>query len=60
MNYVSKKRIVAVLTFDSGSLIRTKTLFKIIIIKMVNNSLFDGIVLIDVSRSKRKEKNFMM
>lgn len=54
------KRIVAVLTFDSGSLIRTKNFIQDYHYtkNFINNSLFDGIVLIDVSRSKKKRKKF--
>ena len=54
------KRIIAVLTFDEGVLTRTKNFVKDYnyTTNLINNSLFDGIVLIDVSHSKKKRQKF--
>jgi len=54
------KRIIAVLTFDKGSLTRTKNFVQDYKYtkNFINNSLFDGIVLIDVSRSKKQRLKF--
>ena len=54
------KRIIAVLTFDNGVLTRTKNFVQDYKYtkNFVNNSLFDGIVLIDVSNDKKNRKNF--
>lgn len=54
------KRIIAVLTFDNGELTRTKNFiadYKYTN-KFINNSLFDGIVLIDISKSHKKRHLF--
>ena len=54
------KRIIAVLTFDNGSLTRTKNFIQDYKYtnNFINNSLFDGIVLIDVSRNKTQRSKF--
>ena len=54
------KRIIAVLTFDNGVLTRTKNFIQDYSYtkNFINNSLFDGIVLIDVSKNKKKRQNF--
>tara|TARA_B100000575_G_C23143352_1_gene666226 strand:- start:5221 stop:5964 length:744 start_codon:yes stop_codon:yes gene_type:complete len=54
------KRIIAVLTFDKGILTRTKNFIQDYHYtkKFINNSLFDGIVLIDVSRNKKQRSKF--
>ena len=54
------KRIIAVLTFDKGLLTRTKNFIQDYHYtkKFINNSLFDGIVLIDVSRNKKQRSKF--
>ena len=54
------KRIIAVLTFDNGSLTRTKNFIQDYRYtkNFINNSLFDGIVLIDVSRTKKQREKF--
>lgn len=54
------KRIIAVLTFENGELTRTKNFiadYKYTK-KFINNSLFDGIVLIDISKSNKKRYLF--
>ena len=54
------KRIIAVLTFDNGSLTRTKNFIQDYKYtnNFIDNSLFDGIVLIDVSRNKIQRSKF--
>ena len=54
------KRIIAVLTFDNGILTRTKNFVQDYEYtkNFVNNSLFDGIVLIDISKDKTNRKAF--
>ncbi len=54
------KRIIAVLTFDNGILTRTKNFIPDYryTSNFINNSLFDAIVLIDVSKSNKYRKNF--
>ena len=54
------KRIIAVLTFDNGILTRTKNFVQDYryTSNFINNSLFDAIVLIDVSKSNKYRKNF--
>ena len=54
------KRIIAVLTFEEGELTRTKNFiadYKYTN-KFINNTLFDGIVLIDISKSNKKRDLF--
>ena len=54
------KRIIAVLTFDNGILTRTQN-FKADYTytqNFVNNTLFDGIVLIDISKNNKYRKKF--
>lgn len=54
------KRIIAVLTFENGELTRTKNFiadYKYTK-KFINNTLFDGIVLIDISSSNKKRNLF--
>ena len=55
------KRIIAVLTFDNGILTRTKNFIPDYryTSNFINNSLFDAIVLIDVSKSNKYEKIFI-
>ena len=54
------KRIIAVLTFDNGVLTRTKNFVQDYSYtkNFINNSLFDGIVLIDVSKDKKRRQKF--
>jgi len=54
------KRIIAVLTFDNGVLTRTKNFIQDYEYtkNFINNSLFDGIVLIDISKNKKNRKLF--
>lgn len=54
------KRIIAVLTFDNGVLTRTKNFIQDYRYtkNFINNTLFDGIVIIDVSKSKKNRKKF--
>ena len=54
------KRIIAVLTFDNGSLTRTKNFVQDYKYtkNFINNTLFDGIVLIDVSKGKSQRAKF--
>ena len=54
------KRIIAVLTFDNGILTRTKNFIQDYDYtkNFINNSLFDGIVLIDISKNKKNRKFF--
>lgn len=54
------KRIIAVLTFDGGILTRTQN-FKADYAytqNFINNTLFDGIVLIDISKNNKDRKKF--
>ncbi len=54
------KRIIAVLTFDNGVLTRTKNFIQDYryTSNFINNSLFDAIVLIDISKSIKHRNNF--
>ena len=54
------KRIIAVLTFSDGELTRTKNFSQDYTYtkNFINNTLFDGIVLIDVSINKKKRELF--
>tara|TARA_B100001778_G_C18542343_1_gene608927 strand:- start:443 stop:1186 length:744 start_codon:yes stop_codon:yes gene_type:complete len=54
------KRIIAVLTFDNGILTRTKNFIQDYryTSNFINNSLFDAIVLIDISKTKKNRNNF--
>ena len=54
------KRIIAVLTFKDGELTRTKNFIADYRYteKFINNSLFDGIVLIDISDTDKKRNLF--
>ena len=54
------RRIIAVLTFDNGVLTRTKNFVQDYryTTNFINNSLFDGIVLIDISSSKKNREKF--
>ena len=54
------KRIIAVLTFEDGELTRTQNFLADYTYtkNFINNTLFDGIVLIDISKSDKKRKLF--
>ena len=54
------KRIIAVLTFEDGELTRTKNFIADYQYtkKFINNTLFDGIVLIDISKSDKNRNMF--
>ena len=53
------KRIIAVLTFEDGEHTDSKFLADYTYTKnFINNTLFDGIVLIDISKSDKKRKLF--
>ena len=54
------KRIIAVSTFDNGILTRTQNLrLTTLIHKICEHYLFDGIVLIDISKNNKTEINFI-
>ena len=54
------KRIIAVLTFDNGILKRTQNFIADYTYtkNFINNSLFDEIVIIDISKNKNNRKKF--
>ena len=54
------KRIIAVLTFDNGVLTRTQNFVADYTYtqNFVNNTLFDGIVIIDISKNNKNRKKF--
>ena len=54
------KRIIAVLTFDNGILTRTQNFEADYAYtqNFVNNTLFDGIVLIDISKNNKNRNKF--
>lgn len=54
------KRIIAVLTFENGELTRTQNFLADYTYtkNFINNTLFDGIVLIDISKNMKNRKKF--